>query len=108
MIGYRKRVVLGLVAGALFGAASVQAQETKSYNYDALGRVTGVQISGGPAGGTNAGYQYDAAGNRSNVTVSGSPNGNAGSNDPGSGASTGSTIYIVVPLNGFTLIPVGR
>jgi YD repeat-containing protein len=90
----------------VFTASPAYSQETKTYTYDALGRVKGVAITGGPATGTNTGYEYDAAGNRTKVTVSGSPNGSASGNDPGSGASTGRTIYIVVPLNGFTLIPV--
>jgi YD repeat-containing protein len=106
MTGQLNRVALGFALVGFLAAGPAQAQETKTYTYDALGRVTGVQTSGGPSSGTNAGYQYDPAGNRTNVTVSGSPNGNAGGNDPGGGASTGTTTYIVVPLNGFTLIPI--
>lgn len=105
---YRKRVSLGLVAGALFITVPVLAQETRNYTYDALGRVTVVEITGGPVGETKADYQYDPAGNRKNVSVSGSPNGSAAGSDPGGGASAGTTVFIVVPLNGFTLLPITR
>lgn len=62
---------------ALFGAfflASVtsDAAETSTYTYDALGRLTGLQLSGGPTNGAQVTYAYDAAGNRSQYIVSGS------------------------------------
>lgn len=87
-------------------ASSALAQETTTYTYDALGRVTKVDQVGGPANGTSTAYNYDAASNRTNVTVSGSPNGTA-TTDTGSGASVPATrLYVVVPLNGYTLIPI--
>lgn len=108
MIAFSNRVGLALMLAGSLGSAPVHAQETKTYTYDALGRVTNVQISGGPASGTNAGYQYDLAGNRTNVTVSGSANSSQPGGDAGGGVSVGGTIYIVVPLNGFTLIAINR
>ena len=75
------------------GAAS--ATETITYTYDALGRVTNVNHSGSVNNGLQSQYQYDPADNRVNVTVTG-----ASSNSPPSRV-------IVVPLNGFTVIPIG-
>lgn len=40
------------------------AEQTVSYVYDALGRLTEVQILGGPGSGVTQAYQYDPAGNR--------------------------------------------
>lgn len=86
-------------------AAPVAAHaETVTYTYDAKGRVVGVSRSGGPLNGTSTTYTYDKADNRTNVTVANSPLGNG--NGQGSGATASTTTYIVVPLNGFTLIPI--
>lgn len=97
-----------LVAAALSvaNASAAYAQETTTYTYDAKGRVTNTARSGGPSNGTNTAYQYDPADNRTNVTVSGSPNGTG--NGSGSGATAGTTLYVVVPLNGYTLIVINR
>jgi YD repeat-containing protein len=98
------RVLLVMATGAGCAAAGiVHAQETTTYTYDALGRVTGVSRSGGPVGGASTAYTYDPASNRTNVTVTNSPNG-APSSDSGSGATAGNARYVVVPLNGYTLI----
>ena len=93
-------------AGLALAAVSEPAfaQETKTYTYDALGRVTNVQASGGPSNGTNAAYTYDPASNRTNVTVTGSPNGNGGGTDPNGGATVPTRRFVVVPLNGYSLI----
>jgi YD repeat-containing protein len=96
---------LATVDAALGGPA--RAQETATYTYDTKGRVVAVQHTGGPSSGTNTAYTYDAADNRTNVNVSGSPNGNA-SNGAGDSASVGNTLYVVVPLNGFTLITINQ
>ena len=87
--------------------SAAQAQETTTYTYDALGRVVTVQKSGGPSTGVQTTYQYDRAGNRTNVTVINAPNG-AGGGDTGGGASVppSDPLYVVVPLNGYTLIRV--
>lgn len=98
------RILLAMAAGASCAAAGIlHAQETTSYTYDALGRVTGVSRSGGPVSGTNTAYTYDPASNRTNVTVTNSPNGTP-SSDAGSGATANTARYVVVPLNGYTLI----
>ncbi len=87
---------------------AADAQETKTFTYDALGRVVGTSTSGGPANGTNTTYQYDAASNRSQVTVTNSPNGNGSGVDTGSGASVSVVTYVVVPLNGYTVIRIQK
>ena len=91
---------------ALLAGSAASAQETTYYTYDALGRLVQVNKSGGPVNGVQTSYNYDAASNRTNVTVTNAPtNGNGG--DPGSGASVPATrLFVVVPLNGYTLIPI--
>jgi len=84
------------------GISSALAQETTTYTYDAKGRVTGTQRSGGPSSGATTTYTYDGADNRTNVTVTNSPNGSG--NGSGNGASAPAMQYVVVPLNGYTLI----
>lgn len=65
----------GLLFGGLLlllpGAAS--ASETKTFTYDALGRLDTVSVSGGPGAGTNTDYNYDPANNRAHVTTTGAP-----------------------------------
>jgi hypothetical protein len=60
-----------LCAGTLIGPA--WANETVTYTYDALGRLTQVSHAGTVNNGLQASYIYDAADNRTNVTVSGAP-----------------------------------
>jgi YD repeat-containing protein len=98
MIALRKLLRGPLILAIVLGAAisdSVSAAETVTYSYDALGRLVRTQKNGGPASGVDAQVQYDAAGNRTNVTVQG-----AVSNAP-------PTRVIVLPLNGYTIIPLG-
>lgn len=92
------------IAGLLFAAFSSQAiaQETTTYQYDVHGRLTGVARSGGSSNGVTASYQYDAADNRTNVTVTGSPNGS--DNGSGDRAAVEKRTFVVVPLNGYSLI----
>jgi YD repeat-containing protein len=70
------------------------AAETVTYSYDALGRLIRTQRSGGPASGVDAQVQYDPAGNRTNVTVN------------GASSSSPPVRVIVLPLNGYTVIPL--
>lgn len=102
-------------------AGPAQAQETTVYTYDALGRVAEASVSGGAASGTKTAIAYDKAGNRETYQVTGyqgptgqPSGGNGGSsaggqnNGGGSGAAIPLPMFIVVPLNGFTLIQVTR
>lgn len=82
-------------AASIF-ASSASATETSTYKYDALGRLVETTTSGGPSNGTSTAVAYDKAGNRSNYNVTGAPN-----TIPVTGARV-----IVVPLNGFTVIPI--
>jgi hypothetical protein len=81
---------------------AANASETLTYTYDALGRVVKVSRTGTVNNGVTANYSYDHADNRTNVTVTGAATGS----DTGSGAAVPSSLYIVVPLNGYTLIKI--
>jgi len=70
--------------------------ETTIYSYDELGRLLSVGHSGGVNNGLATTYTFDAAGNRQNVTTSG------GSRNQASQFGG----VVVVPLNGFTQIPL--
>ena len=75
---------------AHFAAASpALAQEQVKIEYDALGRLTKVTHESGPNSGTVSAYAYDPASNRTNVTVTGAQK-----------------RVVVVPLNGFTIMPL--
>lgn len=70
---------LGKLCTALFGTIFVSvpsqllAQETTTFKYDALGRLTDVSRTGG-ANNKSTAYVYDAADNRKTVvTVNNSP-----------------------------------
>jgi YD repeat-containing protein len=87
---------LSIVSAVSVFTTSASASETSTYKYDALGRLVQTTTTGGPSSGTNTAVVYDKAGNRSNYNVTGSPN-----TIPVTGARV-----IVVPLNGFTVIPI--
>jgi hypothetical protein len=93
-----------IVVAALFTIFSqaASASETITYTYDALGRVVKVARTGTVNNGVTANYSYDKADNRTNVTVTGAPAGTGA----GDGAAVPSSLYIVVPLNGYTLIKI--
>ena len=80
------RVAAVVLLSSLSHAAN--ASETIAYTYDALGRLTKVTRTGSVNNGVDANYTYDRADNRSNVAVNVRP------------------IYVVVPLNGYTLIKI--
>jgi hypothetical protein len=84
---------------ALPNAAS--AAETMRYTYDALGRLTSVTHVGGDNDGMVINFSYDAAGNRTQYQVTGSRNSITPPPSP-------TTTFIIVPLNGFTLIPIAQ
>lgn len=95
-----------LAAAGGFPAALLAAlSETITYTYDARGRLVLVVRTGTVNNNVQSQYTYDAADNRTNVTVSGAT---ASSKDPGAGASTGQPVFVVVPLNGYTLIRVNQ
>ncbi|MFJ5930017.1 hypothetical protein ACQKOH_18355 [Sphingomonas sp. NPDC092331] len=70
-------------------AMAQTAPEQTKYEYDTLGRLVKVTIESSTRGDTRANYSYDPAGNRTNVKV-----------------ETRSRRAFVVPLNGFTVIPL--
>ena len=89
----------GYLAGAILAAlvsTGAPAAETVTYTYDALGRLTGVVHAGGDNDAMTQGLNYDAAGNRTQYQVTGSKN-----------KGLQGTGVIVLPLNGFTIIPMG-
>ncbi|WP_156025006.1 hypothetical protein [Sphingomonas phyllosphaerae] len=95
-----KKIVLG--CALLIVPAIAGAQSTTTYTYDALGRLVGSATDRGPGASTTT-IEYDPAGNRKTYKVSGAANGA----DEGAGASVPSKPrFVVVPLNGFTLIPL--
>ena len=88
-IGFWQVALLGMAF-----AAPTHAVETVTYSYDALGRLVTSSVSGGPSAGVNTAIAYDPADNRTNYQVTGSTQ-----LPPG-------TTFIVLPLNGYTVIPV--
>lgn len=69
MIGQRRvLLVLGVVMAAVAGSSAI-ASETKTYTYDALGRLTGSTIAGGPNDTRQIGTCFDRAGNRMRYDV---------------------------------------
>lgn len=80
-----------IVAGLALLPAVASAAETVTYSYDAKGRLTRVAHAGGREDGETSTYAFDAADNRASVTVN-------GARPP----------VVVVPLGGFTMIPIAR
>ncbi len=68
-----------------------------AYQYDALGRLIQSGNSGSINNGLNIQYTVDEAGNRKRIVITGSSN-----------QGTPTEGVIVVPLNGFTIIPIGQ
>lgn len=71
--------ILPLVAVGTLAQATA-AQETATYTYDALGRLTASAYSGGPRAGKQAGLGYDPAGNRTNYNYGTPSSGGSGAN----------------------------
>jgi YD repeat-containing protein len=65
---------LALAALILGTAASAEAAETITYQYDARGRLVQVSRSGSVNNGVNTSYAHDKANNRTGKTTTGSPN----------------------------------
>ena len=68
--GVRHLARILLISGWLVACAA-SAQETTSYTYDALGRLTAASKSGGPSNGQATDITYDPAGNRTNYSIAG-------------------------------------
>jgi len=67
---HRKKVwLLSSAATATLLGGVAFAQETTTYSYDALGRLTGSSISGGPNNTRTTGTCFDAAGNRTRYDI---------------------------------------
>lgn len=68
-----KKVAAGifLATSSLAPTVSVQASETATFTYDALGRLIATSRSGSINNGAATSISYDAAGNRSNYSASG-------------------------------------
>jgi hypothetical protein len=84
-----------ITCASMLVAPAAMAQETTTYTYDALGRLIVSSTSGGPNNGTTNQINHDPASNRTGYTITGA-----------SGSVQSSTKVIVVPLNGFTVIPI--
>ncbi len=83
----RSRLLIALaVFGALASPALATAAETQTYTYDALGRLTKVETTGGRV----TQYTYDAANNRTQVTSTGGSSGKV----------------VVLPLLGGLVLPL--
>ena len=86
--GMRNAICLAAcMVSSLPGVAS--ASSTTTYTYDALGRLIQADTSGTINDGVQLGIKYDAADNRESYSVKGATN-----------------KVVVVPLNGFTVIPI--
>lgn len=91
-----------MLCAGLGVSSAAQAQDTTTYTYDALGRLVSSEVKGSQNVKTD--IHYDAAGNRIDYAVSGAAN---GSGDPGASAGMPTVKrFVVVPLNGFTIIPI--
>ncbi|WP_326523591.1 RHS repeat domain-containing protein [Sphingomonas sp.] len=89
----RRGLAVLVNAALLTGAVPAQAQDEEViYQYDALGRLVNASTTNGRNGGVVAGTSYDPAGNRTTRTVS--------------GVRPAARRVVVVPLNGFTVIPL--
>jgi len=61
--------LLSSVAAVTLAGGGAVGQETTTYNYDALGRLSGSSISGGPNNTRKTGTCFDPAGNRTRYDV---------------------------------------
>ncbi|SDD72978.1 YD repeat-containing protein [Sphingomonas sp. YR710] len=95
MILKRAAFLYGLrLAAAIIPSGGAYATETVTYSYDALGRLTQSSTSGTVNNGLVATTTYDAADNRATHVVTGS-------------ANSGPPMRVVVlPIAGFTIIPL--
>jgi YD repeat-containing protein len=92
---HKMKLVLSTLGATMLLAASASATETTTYTYDALGRLIQSKSTGTVNNGLQTDTVFDPAGNRANQTVTGSVN----NSPPVRGV-------IVLPLNGYTVIPL--
>ena len=108
-------VFLTIAGLAIIGSScSALAETTTTYKYDPRGRlITSTQTT--PQGATVTSISHDAASNRKTYSVSGATGSGSGGN-PSSGAASPTNPngtnppaprFVVVPLNGFMIIPIG-
>lgn len=91
----RRSRFLCFVTLALASEGAALANETTTYTYDALGRLVETNTSGTVNNALRTQATLDPAGNRQNYTVTGATGGGP------------SGTVIVLPLNGYTVIPIG-
>ena len=84
---------VAVIAVAISSAA--HSSESTTFAYDASGRLTEVVTTGGVNSGLTMTYGFDAADNRITQLVVGA-----------TGAGLPDVSVILLPLNGFTLVPV--
>lgn len=95
-------VIGGAILLAMAGVA--QANQPKTYTYDALGRLVKVEKENQQAQPIVTDIEYDDAGNRKRYAVTGAPDQPPNGGD----GSEGGRIFIVIPLNGYTVIPAPK
>lgn len=88
-----------VICVGLWAVASVHAAETASYTYDVFGRLTKVQVSGGPANGVERTVAYDAADNRTQIQVSGSSSGGSVSISALGGVANATSAGVTIGVN---------
>ena len=92
----RARLLLALiVAPAMAASVPASGSEAIVYTYDVFGRLTQSATTGGVDNGLAVTYTLDLADNRTGYAVSGS-----------AGGGVPDVTVMVLPLNGFTIIPL--
>lgn len=79
--------------------STASAQDTTTYTYDSLGRVTATTTGGGPSNGVSTSSSYDAEGNRTNYSVT-DPNALIFSIGNASAVTEGGTLAFTVTRSG--------
>ncbi len=95
----RRRIwpLFGAIGSCAWSAA--YATETATYTYDALGRLTNVQVNGGPANGVQRNYSYDATDNRTFFQVSGAADSGSVTITPQGARANQTSIGVVLGVN---------
>jgi len=97
----RRRIDLLLLA--MFGVVvAAHAAETTTYTYDALGRLSSAQVTGGARNGVQQAFQYDPAGNRTGLQTLGPANPNPTTLVPSS-----TTVASMGPGGGYLTLGTG-